>query len=126
MRLIPQQSTHLATCIICQWCNRFGGYPRDKYTNAHIDGKIDCKVHWIVYACSEKVIIEENIQRLHNQKLPHNQSKALFSQKLRKFIAQQGMITKAAMDTNNDQTRTKCIERDYIYKAWQQHRGKQT
>ena len=36
-----------------------------------------------------EVIVDENVQGLHNQKLPHNQGKALFSQKLCKFIAKQ-------------------------------------
>jgi hypothetical protein len=56
---------------------------------------------------------------LHNQKLPHDQGKALFSQKLRKFIAKQSVIAKTAMYANNYKSRAKSIESNHIYKAWQ-------
>ena len=73
-----------------------------------------------------KAIVKEYVQGLHNQKLPHDQGKTFLTQKLCKLVVQQRMIAKAAMDTNNNKARTKCIEGNRIDKAWQQHRGKQT
>ena len=121
--MLLQQNTHSIAQTICQRCNRFSGYPREEKADAHIDGKIDRNVQRVVHAGAVKVIVEEYIQRLHNQKLPYNQGKALFPQKLCKLVAKQAVIAKAAMYADNHEACSKCIERNHIYEAWQQHRG---
>ena len=77
--MFPQQPGYFITGIICQRCDRFGRYPSEEDTTAHIDGKIDYDVHWSAHANAVAVIVNEYIQGLHNQKLPYNQSKAFFS-----------------------------------------------
>ena len=73
------------------------------------------------------LIIQENenfdeyVQGLHNQKLPYDQGKAFFTQKLCKFVAQQAIIAKAAMCADNNQACSKCIKYNNIYRAWQQN-----
>ena len=76
--LFPQQSAHLLARIVCQWRNGFGGYPREKQTSAHIDGKIHCDIRRRGNTGAVKAVVKEYVQGLHNQKLPHNQGKALF------------------------------------------------
>ena len=116
--LIPQQNTHLVAHIICQGCNSFGGYPRDKYTKDHIDGKIDRNIHRIDHSCAVKAIVKEYVQGLHNQKLPYNQGKALFSQKLCKFVAQQSVVAEATMYANDHKACSESIECHHVYEAW--------
>ena len=116
---LPQQSAHSGTQNICQRCYRFSRYPSEEDANTHIDNKINRDVYEIAHANAVEVIMYEYVQGLHNQELPHDQSKALFSQELRKFIAKQSVIAKTAMYANNYKSRAKSIESNHVYKAWQ-------
>ena len=113
-----QQCAHLIARIICQRRYRFGGYPGKEEANAHIDDKIDCDIHRIAHPHTEKAIVEEYLQWLKNQHLPHDEGKAFFSAKLRKFVAKQAIVAKAAMYADDNQACTKCIERNRVYEAW--------
>jgi hypothetical protein len=66
-----------------------------------------------------KAVIKEYVQGLKHQHLPHDQGKALFSQKLCQWIAKQSVIAKAAMDADDHKPRAKRIKRNDIKKAWQ-------
>ena len=118
---IPQQCTHMMTRIIRQRCDRFGRYPSQKQAKCRIDAEIDCNIHGIAHACAVKAVIKEYVQGLKHQHLPYDQGKALFPQKLCKFIAKQSVTAKATMYADDHKACTKRIECNYINKAWQQN-----
>ena len=63
---------------------------------------------------------------MHNQELPHDQGKALFSQELRKFIAKQTIIAEAAMNADDNEARAKRIGSNHVYKVGKQNGRKQS
>ena len=79
VNMFPQHPGYFITRIICQRYDRYGRYPSEEDTTTLIDGKIDYDVHRIAHANAVTVIVNEYVQGLHNQKLPHDQGKALFS-----------------------------------------------
>jgi hypothetical protein len=85
--MFPQRSAQPIADSICQRCYRFRGHPCKEQAEAHIDGKIECDIYRLTHTGAIETIIKEYIQGLHDQKLPHDQSKALFPQELRKFVA---------------------------------------
>ena len=123
---LPQQSAHSITQNICQRCYRFSRYPSEEDANTHIDNKINRDVYEIAHANAVEVIMYEYVQGLHNQELPHDQSKALFSQELRKFIAKQTIIAEAAMDADDNEARAKRIGGNHVYKVGKQNGREQS
>ena len=111
--------------MVCQRCDGFGGYPCEKQADACIDGKIDSDIGKIAQTDTVQEIVQEYIQGLQNQHLPHNQAKAFPAQKLHEFVAQQAMIAEAAMNADDNKTRANRIKGNNIEKAWQQHRREQ-
>jgi hypothetical protein len=123
---LSQQRAHLITSVISQRCDRLSGYPCEEQAKYHIDGEIDHNIYCVAHACVMKIVVKEYVQGLHNQHLPHDQSKALFPQKLCKLVAKQAVIAKAAMYADNHEACSKCIERNHVYEAWQQNGREQS